>query len=75
MCHSVEMGFDPRLYGGNIAAILDLDGGGERLMPLTRGSCSSEEARHRLLAVSATELFPKAVAPEAALSGLYLYLN
>jgi len=75
MCHSVEVGFDPRLYGGDVTAILDLDGSGERLMPLTRGSCSSEEARHRLLVASASELFPGALAPEAALSGLYLYFS
>ena len=31
---SVEMGFDPHLYGGNVATIADLDGG-ECLMPLT----------------------------------------
>ena len=33
-CDSVEMGFDPHLYGGNVATIADLDGG-ECLMPLT----------------------------------------
>jgi len=51
------MEFDARLYGSEVAAILDLDGGGERLMPLTRGKCSSEEARRRLKAVSASDLF------------------
>lgn len=75
LCHSVEMSFDTRLYGGNVAAILDLDGGRERLMPLTRVQCSSEEARLRLGGVSATHLFPHARAPEAALSGLYVYFS
>jgi hypothetical protein len=69
------MSFDARLYGDNVAAILDLDGGGARLMPLTRAPCSSEEARRRLRGVSATDLFPRARTPEAALSGLYLYFS
>jgi hypothetical protein len=69
------MGFDARLYGPKVAAILDLDGGGERLMPLIRRKCSSEQARRRLKAVSASELFPGSRAPEAALSGLYLYFS
>jgi hypothetical protein len=75
LCHSVEMNFDARLYGRQVAAILDLDGGGARLMPLTRVQCSSEEARRRLGSVSATDIFPRARAPEAALSGLYLYFS
>src|ERR1035437_261913 len=37
--------FDPYAYGDEIAAILALDGNGERLMPLAGGTCSSEEAR------------------------------
>ena len=69
------MGFDLRLYGGDVAALLDLDGGGDRLMPLTRVHCSSEEARRRLRALSAPDLFPRARAPEAALGGLYLYFS
>jgi hypothetical protein len=69
------MTFDARLYGGAVAAILDLDGGGTRLVPLTRSHCSSEEARRRLRAASALELFPAARAPEAALSRLFLYFS
>lgn len=69
------MGFDPSLYGGEVAALLALDGGGARLMPLTRVACSSEEARRRLGTVISAELFPRARAPQAALSGLYLYFS
>jgi hypothetical protein len=69
------MGFDARLYGAEVAAILDLDGGGERLMPLIRRKCSSEQARRSLKAASASELFPGSRAPEAAMSGLYLYFS
>jgi hypothetical protein len=75
VCHPVEMGFDRSVYGADIAAILELDGGCERLLPLTREQYSSEEARRRLRVTSAAELFPGARAPEAAMSGLYLYFS
>ncbi len=39
------MRFDAGAYGPEVAAILALDGNGERLMPLGRGVCSSVEAR------------------------------
>lgn len=67
--------FDPRAYGSDVAAILALDGNGERLMPLASGRCSSEEARWRLKGVVARVLFPGAAAPEAALAGLWLYFS
>ncbi len=44
-------------------------------MPLASGTCSSMEARRLLQASSAAELFPGARAPEAALSGLWLYFS
>jgi hypothetical protein len=69
------MSFDPNRYGTDVAEILALDGNGERLMPLIQGSCSSEEARQRLRAVSGHQLFNGSRAPEAALSGLYLYFS
>jgi hypothetical protein len=62
-------------YGGEVAAILALDGGGARLMPLAGGTCSSAEAARRLKAASPGKLFPGARAPEAALSGLWLYFS
>jgi hypothetical protein len=56
--------FDPHAYGDEIAAILALDGNGERLMPLTRGTCSSAQARNLLKTSSL---------PPKMLAGLYLY--
>jgi hypothetical protein len=67
--------FDPYEYGPVVATILALDGSGERLMPLAQGCGPSEEGRKRLRAVSAQQLFQGSRAPEAALSGLYLYFS
>ena len=58
--------FDPRAYGDEIAAILALDGNGERLMPLAGGTCSSAEALNLL---KASRL------PPAVRAGLYLYFS
>src|SRR5262245_28695382 len=69
------MRFDPQAYGETVASILALDGNGERLMPLARGTCSSAEARRRLQAAKPAELFAGSRAPEAAMSGLYLYFS
>ena len=69
------MAFDSQAYGPEVAAILALDGNGERLMPLEGAQCSSEEARSHLKAAVARSLFPHARAPEAALAGLYLYFS
>jgi hypothetical protein len=67
--------FDPKAYGGEVAAILALDGGGQRIMPLASGRCSSAAAYALLKAVTARGLFPEARAPEAAVAGLYLYFS
>ncbi len=69
------MQFDASAYGPEVAAILALDGGGWRLMPLAGGTCSSEEAARRLRTARAATLFAGARAPEAALSGLWLYFS
>jgi hypothetical protein len=69
------MRFDPAAYGPEVAAILSLDGGGERLMPLVHGACSSGDARKRLAGVSAKQMFPRARDAPAALSGLWLYFS
>jgi hypothetical protein len=69
------MKFNPTAYGPTIAAILALDGNGERLMPLASGRCSSPEALAKLQAATPQALFPNARAPEAALAGLYLYFS
>ena len=58
-----------------MAEILQLNGSGARLMPLAMERCSSEAARERLRGASARGLFPRSRAPEAALSGLYVYFS
>jgi hypothetical protein len=67
--------FDPAAYGPEVAALLALDGSGERLMPLASGICSSQEAAKQLGRLKAKELFSDSRAPEAALSGLWLYFS
>jgi len=69
------MPFDFQAYGPDVAAILALDGEGQRLMPLTGDQCASAEARDLLKAAGARKLFPQSRAPEAALAGLYLYFS
>jgi hypothetical protein len=69
------MGFDPRNYGEPVAAILHLDGDGQRLMPLVSTRAGSGEARKAIRQAGAGQLFPQARAPEAALAGLYLYFD
>jgi hypothetical protein len=69
------MHFDPSQYGSEVHSLLDLDGAGERLLPLEAGSCSSDSARQILKTKSAAELFPEGRAPDAALSGLWLYFS
>jgi hypothetical protein len=67
--------FDPTSYGEEVARLLSLDGKGERLMPLTCGSCSSPEAAQMLKTRTAQGLFPDARNREAALAGLWLYFS
>jgi len=45
------------------------------LNPLVATTCSSEEARSRLVKRKAKELFPEAQFPEAAMGGLLLYFS
>jgi len=68
------MRFDAAVYGPDAAALLALDGSGERLMPLARGRCSSQEARTRIRNLG-ERLFPGARHPRAALAGIYLYFS
>jgi hypothetical protein len=58
-----------------VADILALDGDGERLLPLAMERCSSDAARDRLRPASPHVLFAGARAPEAAMSGLYVYFS
>jgi len=69
------MQFDARAYGEDVAAILALDGAGERLMPLAEGCCSNDRAREVLRAADSARLFPGSRSPQAALCGLYLYFS
>jgi hypothetical protein len=66
--------FDPQIYGAPVAAILDLDGAGQRLMPLTQAA-GSDQARAAIREAGARQLFPQARAPEAAFAGLYFYFD
>jgi hypothetical protein len=72
---AIPMRFDASAYGPEVARILALGGNGNRLMPLAHGQCSSEEARQLLEGRPAAAIFPSARAPEAALSGLWLYYS
>jgi hypothetical protein len=67
--------FQSSAYGADVAAILALDGDGERLMPLAMERCSSEAARTRLHSASQFELFAGARGPGGALTGLYVYFE
>lgn len=69
------MPFDPTRYGASVAALLSLDGDGERLMPLARGECSSAEAARRLREGDFGKALAAGRAPEAALAGLWLYFS
>jgi hypothetical protein len=69
------MAFDPTTYGPEVAALLALDGGGERLMPLAQGTCSSARARELLKGTNPGKLFPGTRSPQGALAGMYLYFS
>jgi hypothetical protein len=69
------MSFDSQTYGETVAAILHLEEGGQRLMPLVSSRSGSDEARTRIRQAGALQLLPLARAPEAAMAGLYLYFD
>jgi hypothetical protein len=69
------MNFDPHAYGPAVAAILHLDGDGQRLMPLAAGGPGSDRVRTMIRDAGTRELFPRSRAPEAALAGLYVYFD
>lgn len=60
------MPFDPAAYGPEIAAILALDGNGERLMPLVRAAPDHPEARAQIEGLAV---------PPVVRAGLYLYFS
>jgi len=70
------MRFDPKAYGPEVAAILALDGDGERLMPLVHGPPLVHRPRSSHEVTEAIEpLAGRKLLPEAALAGLYLYFS
>jgi hypothetical protein len=69
------MRFDPTQYGPEVAQLLSLDGGGNRLLPLTWGPCTNLAARDLLYTLKPKVLFPKVDEPEAPMTGLWLYFS
>lgn len=69
------MEFRLSLYSNGVREILELDGGGNRLIPLISGQCSSAETKKRLQKANADILFPGARSGKAALAGLWLYFS
>jgi hypothetical protein len=68
--------FNPAAYGPEVARLLEMDGGGNRLAALTCAECSSAEARQTLLKTTdIARLFPNAQDPAAAAAGLWLYFS
>ena len=58
-----------------MARILALDQDGNRLIPLVSGGTTPKEAHAALSKQKASDLFPDAPAPEAALAGLWVYFS
>lgn len=58
-----------------MARILALDQDGNRLIPLVSGGPPPKEAHAALTQQKASDLFPHAPAPEAALAGLWIYFS
>jgi hypothetical protein len=67
--------FSPEAYGPEVARVLEMDGGGQRLMPLTCAECTNEQVRQVLKTTNITRLFPGVKDPAAAAAGLWLYFS
>jgi len=67
--------FNPAAYGPEVARVLEMDGGGQRMLPLTCGACTSEQARGALKTMDADRLFPTVKDSTAAAAGLWLYFS
>ena len=72
--------FNPAAYGPEVARVLEMDGAGQRLMPLTCAECTNTPARQALLktigkTMDTARLFPEAKDPAAAAAGLWLYFS
>lgn len=59
------MKFDPEAYGAGVAAVLALDAGGNRLMPLVAGACSCPFASPLI----------RAIREPAVAAGLWVYYS
>jgi hypothetical protein len=69
------MNFDPAKYGPEVARVLALDGNGSRLMPLTYGPCTSQEAYQLLKTWEPSRIFSESENASAAMAGLWLYFS
>jgi hypothetical protein len=67
--------FDPAAYGADVARLLEMDGGGQRLLSLTCAECTSVEARQTLKTIPPNRLFPNVNDAAAAAAGLCLYFS
>lgn len=67
--------FDPAAYSADVARVLEMDGRGHKLLPLTCGDCSNDQARQVLKTTTPERLFPGAKNPAAAAAGLWLYFS
>jgi hypothetical protein len=67
--------FDAKSYGEKVAAILNADESGYRLMPLVSAESNASTGRDLLKDQKAIDLFPTAISPDAALAGLWLYFS
>jgi len=55
--------------------VLEMDGNGQRLLSLTCGACTNDEARQMLKTTNPAWLFPDVKDPAAAAAGLWLYFS
>jgi hypothetical protein len=72
--------FDPAAYGPEVARVLEMDGGGKRLLSLTCAEGTNAGARQILLKsigkkTDAARMFPNVKDPAAAAAGLWLYFS
>jgi hypothetical protein len=67
--------FNPAAYGPEVARVLEMDGGGQRLMPLTCAECTNGKAIQVLKTMDTTLLFPGVKDRAAAAAGLWLYFS
>lgn len=69
------MDFHVTAYGPEVARILALDGGGQRIASLVCDRRTPPAVRQALASVSARDLFPEAAEPAAPMAGLWPYFS